>query len=257
MAYEKYYKNNHSGGNSVEIATPFVKVMRNVYAWMALGLLMTALTAVLVASTPPVIYTLASSPMLIFALFALELGMVIWMSARIHKRAATTAGVLFALYAVLNGVTMSFIFLAYAMESIATTFLITAGTFGAMTLVGYTTKKDLSALGRTLMMLLIGLIIATLVNLFVASSGLAVILNYVFRGDAEGTYAESHFAWQIRTFWLAALFLLLILLCGTILMFVGIGILVFWIGFLVLGIWVAYRIIYGWLRLSRHEALPL
>ena len=67
MAYEKYYKNNHSGGNSVEIATPFVKVMRNVYAWMALGLLMTALTAVLVASTPSVIYALASSPMLIFA----------------------------------------------------------------------------------------------------------------------------------------------------------------------------------------------
>ena len=126
MAYEKYYKNNHSGGNSVEIATPFVKVMRNVYAWMALGLLMTALTAVLVASTPSVIYALASSPMLIFALFALELGMVIWMSARIHKMAATTAGILFALYAVLNGVTMSFIFLVYAMESIATTFLITA-----------------------------------------------------------------------------------------------------------------------------------
>lgn len=178
MAYEKYYKNDHNGGNSVDFATPFVKVMRNVYAWMTLGLLMTALTAVLVASTPSIIYALASSPMLIFALFALELGMVIWMSARIHKMSATTAGILFALYAILNGVTISFIFLAYAMESIATTFLITAGTFGAMTLVGYTTKKDLSALGRTLMMLLIGLIIATIANFFVASSILAIILNY-------------------------------------------------------------------------------
>ena len=100
---------------------------------------------------------------------------------------------------------------------------------------------------------------ATIAGAFIFSwpSVLAVILNYVFRGDAEGTYAESHFAWQIRTFWLAALFLLLILLSGTIVMFVGIGIFVFWIGFLVLGIWVAYRIIYGWLRLSRHEALPL
>ena len=100
---------------------------------------------------------------------------------------------------------------------------------------------------------------ATIAGAFIFSwpSVLAVILNYVFRGDAEGTYAERHFAWQIRTFWLAALFLLLILLSGTILMFVGIGIFVFWIGFLVLGIWVAYRIIYGWLRLSRHEALPL
>ena len=100
---------------------------------------------------------------------------------------------------------------------------------------------------------------ATIAGAFIFSwpSVLAVILNYVFRGDAEGTYAESHFAWQIRTFWLAARFLLLILLSGTILMFVGIGSFVFWIGFLVLGIWVAYRIIYGWLRLSRHEALPL
>ena len=73
---------------------------------------------------------------------------------------------------------MSFIFLAYTMESIATTFLVTAGTFGGMTLVGYTTKKDLSGMGRALIMLLIGLIVATLANIFLNSSGLAAILNY-------------------------------------------------------------------------------
>ena len=86
---------------------------------------------------------------------------------------------MFAAYAILNGVTMSFIFLAYTMESIASTFFITAGTFAAMSAVGYFTKKDLSGVGRVLTMLLIGLIIATLVNFFVASSGFALVLNYI------------------------------------------------------------------------------
>ncbi len=178
MGYDKYYKNEHEGGRTVDFATPFVKVMRNVYAWMCLGLLMTALTAVLVASTPSIIYAIASSKLLFFGLFGAELALVIWLSARIDRMSSMTAGLMFALYAVLNGVTMSFIFLAYTMESIATTFLVTAGTFGGMTLVGYTTKKDLSGMGRTLIMLLIGLIIATVANIFVASSGLAAILNY-------------------------------------------------------------------------------
>lgn len=100
---------------------------------------------------------------------------------------------------------------------------------------------------------------ATVASAFVFSwpSILAVILNYIFRGDAEGTYLESHFSWQIRTFWMAALLLVVMLFVGTLLMFVGIGIFVFLIGFLVLGIWVAYRIGLGWIKLSRHEALPL
>ena len=100
---------------------------------------------------------------------------------------------------------------------------------------------------------------ATVASAFVFSwpSILAVILNYIFRGDAEGTYLESHFSWQIRTFWMAALLLVVMLFVGTLLMFVGFGIFVFLIGFLVLGIWVAYRIGLGWIKLSRHEALPL
>ena len=100
---------------------------------------------------------------------------------------------------------------------------------------------------------------ASIAGAFIFSwpSILAVILNYVFRGDAEGTYVESHFAWQIRTFWMAALWLVLMFIIGTVLMFIGLGIFVFVIGFLVLGVWVAYRIIYGWLKLGRHEGLPL
>jgi putative membrane protein len=100
---------------------------------------------------------------------------------------------------------------------------------------------------------------ASIAGAFIFSwpSILAVILNYIFRGDAEGTYLESHFAWQIRTFWLAALWLVVTGLFGWALLFFGIGFFILIIGFLVLGVWIAYRIGYGWLRLGRHEALPL
>lgn len=100
---------------------------------------------------------------------------------------------------------------------------------------------------------------ATIVGAFVfsAPSILAVILNYIFRGDAQGTYLETHFSWQIRTFWYAALMLVLTYLIATPLMFFGVGIFLFVFGFLVLGIWVAYRIVYGWLRLARRQAMPM
>ena len=91
----------------------------------------------------------------------------------------TTATLLFVLYSVLNGVTMSFIFLVYTYESVTNVFLITAGTFAAMAFFGYFTKTDLSSIGRILFMALIGLIIATIVNIFVKSSGFGMILNYL------------------------------------------------------------------------------
>lgn len=178
MGYNKNYKSANNGGGTIDFATSFGRVMRNVYAWMSLGLLMTALTAILVAGSPSIIYAIASSKLLMFGLFAAEIALVLWLSARIGRMSSMTAGLMFALYAVLNGVTMSFIFLVYTMESIATTFLTTACMFGGMALVGYTVKKDLSAMGRLLYMLLIGLIVATLVNFFVASSGLSALLNY-------------------------------------------------------------------------------
>ncbi|MFU0842140.1 MAG: hypothetical protein ACFWTZ_05960 [Burkholderia sp.] len=108
--------------------------------------------------------------------------------------------------------------------------------------------------------ILLGLLTgATVASAFIFSwpSIVAVVLNYIFRGDAQGTYLESHFSWQIRTFWYAALWLVLCFIFGTLLMVIGIGIFIFVIGFLVLGIWVIYRIAYGWIRLGRHEALPL
>ncbi len=114
--------------------------------------------------------------------------------------------------------------------------------------------------GLHLFSILIGICTgATIATAFIFSwpSIVAVVLNYVFQSDAEGTYAESHFAWQIRTFWLAALNLVVIWLFGMLLLFIGVGFFVFVIGFLILGIWVAYRIIYGWVKLCRHEPLPL
>ncbi len=100
-------------------------------------------------------------------------------SAAINRLSAVTATLLFILYSIINGATLSVIFLIYELSSIATVFFITAGTFGTMALIGYTTKVDLSSMGKILMMALIGLIIATFVNIFVKSDGLTMILSYV------------------------------------------------------------------------------
>lgn len=85
----------------------------------------------------------------------------------------------------------------------------------------------------------------------------AVIMNYCFRSDAQGTYLASHFAWQIRTFWLTALYMVLIMLSSAVFLLIGVGLFIYWLGFLALGIWVAYRIIYGWMKLNEHSPLPL
>lgn len=178
MEYNKSYNYNLQG-EVIDFPATFAKVMRNVYGWMSCGLLMTALTAMVVAGQHDIIYAIATSKLLMWGLFGAEIGLVLWLTARINTMSSLTAGLMFAAYAILNGVTMSFIFLAYTMESIASTFFITTGTFAAMSAVGYFTKKDLSGVGRVLTMLLIGLIIATLVNFFVASSGFALVLNYI------------------------------------------------------------------------------
>ena len=164
---------------SIDLSRTFSVLMRNVYTWMALGLLMTALTALYVVRSEPIMYALTTTPALAWGLLIGELVMVIVLSARIMKMSFLTAGLMFAAYAILNGVTMSFIFLAYTAESIAQTFFITAGTFAGMSALGFFIKRDLSSLGRVLYMLLIGLIIATIVNIFTKSSGLAMILNYL------------------------------------------------------------------------------
>lgn len=171
------YNNYYDKGQTLAQSSVFAVLMRNVYTWMACGLAMTALTSMIVGRNENWVYTLATSGM--YWGFAIaEIVLVLFLSARIHKLSFATAGLMFAAYAILNGVTMSIIMLLYTAESIAQAFFVTAGTFGAMSLVGFFIKKDLSAMGRTLMMALIGLIIATIVNIFWQNSMMASILNY-------------------------------------------------------------------------------
>ena len=171
------YNNYYDKGQTLAQSSVFAVLMRNVYTWMTCGLAMTALTAMIVGRNENWVYTLATSGMY-WGLLIAEVVLVIFLSARINKLSFATAGLMFAAYAILNGVTMSIIMLAYTAESIAQAFFVTAGTFGGMSLVGFFIKKDLSAMGRTLMMALIGLIIATIVNIFWQNSMMASILNY-------------------------------------------------------------------------------
>ncbi len=166
-------------GQPQVLSGTFSVLMRNVYMWMACGLGLTALTSYFVANRTDLMYTIASNMPLFWGLIIAEVLLVMFLSARIMKMSFLTAGFMFAVYAVLNGVTLSFIFLAYTAESIAQTFFITAGTFGCMSLFGYFTKKNLSTMGRALFMALIGLIIATIVNIFLHNSTVTMITNYL------------------------------------------------------------------------------
>jgi len=134
------------------------------FNWMAVGLAITGVVAYFTASTG-VAYSIISSPLFYVLIFA-ELGLVFYLSARISKIQASTASGLFIGYSVLNGLTLSVIFLAYTSSSIASTFFITAGMFGSMAIYGLVTKRDLSGWGSFLFMGLIGVIIASVVNIF-------------------------------------------------------------------------------------------
>ena len=159
-------------------ALSFPALMSKVYLWMTLALVVTGMTAYYVASSPAILYAIVSNQIAFWGLFIGELVLVVALSSRIMSLSFVTASLMFVIYSIMNGVFFSFILLAYTEQSIATTFLITAGTFGAMSLFGFVTKRDLSAMGRILFMLLIGLIIATVVNIFMKAEGLTLILNY-------------------------------------------------------------------------------
>lgn len=150
----------------------------NVYWWMAFALLVSATSAYLVGTSEKLLKLFIANPLMFWGVILVEFGLVIAISAGINKMAAATATALFVLYAAVNGLTLSFIFAAYSPEAIVTTFAVTAGTFGAMAVIGTVTKKDLTSLGNLLFMALLGLIIASVVNLFCASSTLYWICTY-------------------------------------------------------------------------------
>lgn len=178
MNEERLYDLIREKENIASAAMP--ALMRKVYVWMTLALVITGFTAYGVASSPGLISAILMNKMLFYGLIIAELALVWIVAGRINKMSLTTATLLFILYSVLNGATLSVIFLAYTMSSITSVFFITAGTFAAMAAIGYFTKTDLTSLGKILMMALIGLIIATIVNVFfVHSGGFGLIISYV------------------------------------------------------------------------------
>ena len=154
-------------------------LFRNVYIWMTLALAITAITALIVADSPNMIYAIATNKLLFYGCILGELALVWYLSARINKLSFSTATICFVVFSVLNGVTLSFIFLLYTSASIALTFFVTAGTFAIMALFGTFTKKDLSSWGNILLMALIGVIIASVANWFFKNEMLYWIISYV------------------------------------------------------------------------------
>ena len=163
----------------LSMSAAFPILMRKVYVWMTLALVITGVTAYGVATSPGLMMAIATNKLLFWGLIIAEFGLVVAISAAINKLSLTTATLLFVLYSVINGATLSFIFAIYTMSSIASVFFITAGTFAVMAVIGYTTKKDLTSMGKILFMALIGIIIATIVNIFLKSTGLQMIVSYL------------------------------------------------------------------------------
>jgi FtsH-binding integral membrane protein len=165
--------------NIATIAAEQRRYMQRVFSWMFVGLLMTAAVAYLLSRNENVLTYFNAHPFALFGVLIAELIMVFYLSARVHKLSVTTATLLFFIYAALNGITFSLLFAVYTSSSIVLTFLVTAGMFGALSIYGYVTKRDLSRMGSILFMALIGLLLATLVNFFLQSSSLYWITTYV------------------------------------------------------------------------------
>lgn len=162
--------------------------LRSVYGWMCAGLAITAVVAYFVASSPSIIQTLTRTPFLAIGLMIAQLGLVGVLSFRVQRMAPSTAAALFIAYSALTGVTVSFVLLAYTLESVASTFAIAAAMFGAMAFYGTVTSRSLAGWGQFLFMGLIGVIIASVVGMFWHSDGLQFVLGFcgviVFTGLA-------------------------------------------------------------------------
>jgi FtsH-binding integral membrane protein len=167
--------NVQSAETQSEIQRGFIT---RVYGWMTFGLVVTTVIALATMSIPGLMKALVSNSFLFFGLIIGELALVIGLSAAINRLNSVTAGMLFTVYAALNGVTLSLVLLAYTGASVASTFGITAATFGIMTLFGYTTQRDLTKMGSLLMMALLGLIVASVVNIFLQSSPIYWLITF-------------------------------------------------------------------------------
>ena len=153
--------------------------IRSVYNWMAIGLALTGFVAFYVSNSESAINLIFGNRMIFYGLIIGELALVFTLVARVAKMKASTATGLFVFYAALNGVTLSSIFLIYTRSSITSTFFICAATFAAASFYGMVTKRDLTSFGQFLFMGLIGIVIASVVNIFIKSSAMAMIISYI------------------------------------------------------------------------------
>ncbi len=153
--------------------------MTKVYGWMSAGLFTTAAVAMLTVSTPQMIHFIVTNSIIFFVLLIAELAAVAYLSLAIKKMSAATATITFLLYAVLNGLTFSILFLVYTSNSIALTFGVTAGMFGIMSVYGYVTKSDLTKAGNFAFMGLIGIILGSLANIFFRNVAFYWVITYI------------------------------------------------------------------------------
>jgi FtsH-binding integral membrane protein len=166
----------HSTARITKLDQGLRSYMLGIYNYMALGLALTGIIAFMASESPALMHAIFGSPLAFVVLLA-PVGVALFMQLRINSIKASTAQLLFWVYAGLMGLSLSSIFLVYTGTSIARTFFITAGMFGSMSLWGYTTKTDLTGMGSFLMMGLFGIIIASLVNMFIQSSSLAFVVS--------------------------------------------------------------------------------
>jgi uncharacterized protein len=172
-----YPERSYAGGYAV--AERVNGFLRGVYGWMCAGLAITALTAWVVAGTPALVYAIAGNRLMFWGLVIAQLGIVMVLSARVQHLAAGTASLLFVVYSILTGVTISFVLLAFTGESVATTFVVSAGMFGALAMYGTATRRDLTGWGSFLFMGLIGVVLASLVALFWHNDALQFVISFI------------------------------------------------------------------------------
>ncbi len=162
---------------SASVAIP--AFLARVYAWMTAGLLTTALAAFVTLSTPAILQAVFGNRLVFYGLLFAELGLVVWLSGLVGKLSSGAAAGVFLLYSALNGLTLSAVFLAFTSASIVSTFVVTAGTFGAMSVYGLVTKRALDGLGSFAFMGLIGVVLASVVNIFLRNDMLGFVVSCV------------------------------------------------------------------------------
>ena len=177
MAYDP--SSNVGFGQPLAIDVRVSAFLRAVYGWMCVGLAITALTASYIASSPSIVTAIATNRLLFWAIVIAQFGIVIALSARVQKLASSTASLLFISYSALTGLTISFVLLAYTGESVASTFVVTAGMFGGLAVYGTVTRRSLAGMGQFLFMGLIGIVIASVVGMFWHNDGLQFIVSCI------------------------------------------------------------------------------